>query len=483
MGKADFAVVGLAVMGENLALNVESRGWTVGVFNRTVGKVDNFINGRGKDKKFIGAQSLEELAASMKTPRKIMLMVKAGAAVDATIDSLLHYLEEGDVVIDGGNSNYLDSERRTKDLAEKGIYYVGCGVSGGELGALRGPSMMPGGNENAWPLVKDVLMSAAATADDGASCAAWMGKGGAGHFVKMVHNGIEYGDMQVICEAYQLLRDICDYDCDAMADVFAGWNKGRLSSYLIEITSEILAYKDEDGQPLVENILDKAGQKGTGKWTGIAALDDGVPVTLIVESVFARCISALKKRRRQASKIYGGLDADVAIDIKDFIASLEDAVFAAKLISYSQGFDLIKTVSEKFDWNINSADAARIWRSGCIIRSGFLDEIAKAFESGEANESLMFSSYYVYNIKRCVPSLRKVVAVAASCGVPVPALASALSYFDSFRTERLPANLLQAQRDYFGAHTYERIDQPEGRFFHTDWTGEGGDTASSTYSV
>ena len=483
MKKADFAIVGLAVMGENLALNIESRGWAVGVYNRTVSKVDNFMAGRGAGKNFVGARSVEELCDSLETPRKIMLMVKAGAAVDATIESFLPYLEEGDVIIDGGNSNFNDSDRRTKYLAEKGVSFVGCGVSGGELGALRGPSMMPGGNENAWNLVKDILGSAAAVAYDGEKCVTWIGGGGAGHFVKMVHNGIEYGDMQVICEAYQLMRDVCGFDADKMGDVFTSWNEGDLKSYLIEITSEILKYKDEDGEPLVNKIVDRAGQKGTGKWTGMAALDEGVPLTLIAESVFARCISANRDKRLTAFDIFADCGGSSNVKIDAFVNDLEKAVFAAKLISYSQGFDLIKSISDKNEWAINYSAVAKIWREGCIIRSVFLDEIAKSFASGEADESLMFSSYYVETLKKSIGSLRKVVSSAVLTGVPVPSLSSALAYFDSLREKSLPVNLLQAQRDYFGAHTYERLDDEAGKFFHTDWTGEGGDTASSTYSV
>ncbi len=481
MKKSDFAVVGLAVMGENLALNIESRGWKVSVFNRTTSKVDNFIQGRAKGKNFVGAQSVEELCDSLAAPRKIMLMVKAGWAVDATIESLLPHLDEGDIIIDGGNSNYTDSERRMKELAEKGISFVGCGVSGGELGALRGPSMMPGGNAQAWESVQPILESAAAKADDGESCVAWMGTGGAGHFVKMIHNGIEYGDMQVICEAYQLLKDVAGKNHDEMASTFTGWNAGKLSSYLIEITADILGYKDEDGEALVTKILDRAGQKGTGKWTGITALDEGIPLTLITESVFARCISSFKETRKQASSVYGSPFNQIDIDQESFTNDLRDALFAAKLISYSQGFDLIKTISDKLDWGINSASAAKIWRAGCIIRSSFLNDIAQAFDGGA--ESLMFSDFYVKNLKETIPALRRIVGQAVMAGVPVPSLSAALGYFDSFTTETLPANLLQAQRDYFGAHTYERIDAEPGKFHHTDWTGEGGDTASSTYDV
>ena len=480
MNKADFAVVGLAVMGENLALNIESRGYTVAVFNRTTEKVTNFIDGRASGKKFIGCFSPEELCQNMASPKKIMLMVKAGAPVDATIETLLPFLEEGDIIIDGGNSNFEDSQRRFEYLKAKNISFVGCGVSGGELGALNGPSMMPGGDVKAWDVLQPIFESAAARAGNNEPCCAWIGHGGAGHFVKMVHNGIEYGDMQVICEAYQLMKDCCQFGNGIIGTIFDEWNNGDLSSYLVEISAEIIKYKELDGKFLLDSILDTAGQKGTGKWTGITALNEGIPLSLIAESVFARCISAQKETRFRASTIYSGPQHPKST-LK--VSDVGKAIFAAKLISYSQGFELISTSSKINDWDIDSAKVAEIWRGGCIIRSTFLDDIASAFRTEDDLPSLMFSTYYKQKLKETIPALRLVVSEAVKYGIPVPSLSAAISYFDSLRTRRLPANLLQAQRDYFGAHTYERTDAPRGEFFHTNWTGQGGDTVSTGYNV
>jgi 6-phosphogluconate dehydrogenase len=480
MSQADFAVIGLAVMGENLALNIESRGYQVAVFNRTTEKVTTFIEGRAKNRNFVGAYSLEELCQQLSSPKKVMLMVKAGAPVDATIEKLLPFLEDGDIIIDGGNSNFEDSQRRFEFLKSQKISFVGCGVSGGELGALRGPALMPGGDIDAWEIVRPIFEKASARAGDNEPCCAWIGHGGAGHFVKMVHNGIEYGDMQIICEAYQLIKDCCRFGNGIIGTIFEEWNKGDLSSYLIEITAEIVKYKDDDGRFLLDLILDTAGQKGTGKWTGITALNEGIPLSLIADSVFARCISAQKETRFKASTIYTSpQNLKSSLNVSD----IGKAIFAAKLISYSQGVELISASSALNRWEIDNARVAEIWRGGCIIRSTFLDEIALAFRSEENLPSLMFSIYYKKKLKETIPALRLVVAEAVKYGIPVPALSAAISYFDSLRTRRLPANLLQAQRDYFGAHTYERVDAPRGEFYHTNWTGDGGDTVSTGYNL
>ena len=478
---ADIGLIGLAVMGENFVLNMESKGFTVAVFNRTTNKVDNFMNARGKGKNFIGAHSLEEFVNSIGRPRKVMMLVKAGQPVDDFIEKLIPLMDKGDVIIDGGNSHYPDTIRRTKYVESKGLLFVGTGVSGGEEGALKGPSLMPGGSPAAWPLIKEIFQAASAKVDDGSPCCEWVGENGAGHFVKMVHNGIEYGDIQIICEAYHLMKVLLGISDDEMTNVFTEWNKGKLDSYLIEITRDILAYKDEDGQPLVEKILDTAGQKGTGKWTGIAALDKGIPLTLIGEAVFSRCLSAQKDLRVKASKFLTGPTPAFKGDKKQFISDLEDALYGAKIISYAQGYNLMMAAAEEYKWNLNYGGIALMWRGGCIIRSAFLGDIKKAFDKNPSLENILLDPFFKEQVEKAQSGWRRVCATAIENGIPVPALTSALCYFDGFRTERMPANLLQAQRDYFGAHTYERIDQPRGKFFHTNWTGHGGNTASTTY--
>ncbi len=482
MNKADIGLIGLAVMGENLVLNMESKGFTVAVFNRTTSKVTDFINGRAKGKNIIGTYSIEELCASLSKPRKVMLMVKAGQPVDDFIEKLLPHLEEGDVIIDGGNSHFPDTARRCKYVESKGLLYIGTGVSGGEEGALNGPSMMPGGSPAAWPIVKPILQSICAHVGDD-PCCDWVGEGGAGHFVKMVHNGIEYGDMQLICEAYQLMRDVLGMSADEMHEVFAEYNKTELDSYLIEITRDILAYKDTDGAPIVNKILDTAGQKGTGKWTGIAALDEGIPLTLIGEAVFARCLSAMKEERVNASKVFPHEKPVFEGDKKAFIEDIRKALYAAKIISYAQGYTLMRSAAKTYGWKLNYGGIALMWRGGCIIRSVFLGKIKEAFDKNPELSNLLLDPYFEETIKTLVPAWRNVAATAIRCGVPVPAMCSALNYFDGYTTENLPANLLQAQRDYFGAHTYERVDQPRGEFFHTNWTGHGGDVSATQYVV
>ena len=481
--KADIGLVGLAVMGENLVLNMESKGFTVAVFNRSTDKVDNFVNGRGKGKNIIGNHSLEELVNSLKSPRKVMLMVKAGKPVDDFIELLIPHLDKGDIIIDGGNTHFPDTNRRTAYLESKGLLYIGTGVSGGEEGALLGPSIMPGGSKAAWPFVKDIFQSIAAKVDGGTPCCDWVGENGAGHFVKMVHNGIEYGDMQLICEAYQVMRDLLGMSADEMHKVLKEWNEGELDSYLIEITRDILGFKDEDGKPMVDKILDTAGQKGTGKWTGVTALDLGVPLTLIGESVFSRCLSAQKDERVVASKILSGPKPTFNGDKKQFIEDLRKALLASKIVSYAQGYVLMRAAAEEYGWHLNNGGIALMWRGGCIIRSVFLGKIKEAFDKNPELNNLLLDDYFKTKIMDADASWRRVVATATMNGIPVPALSSALSYFDGYRCERLPANLLQAQRDYFGAHTYERIDRPRGEFFHTNWTGRGGTTASTTYNV
>ncbi len=480
---ADIGLIGLAVMGENLVLNMESKGYTVAVFNRTVEKVDVFINGRAKDKNIIGTHSIEEFIKSIKKPRKVMLLVKAGKAVDDFIDKLIPHMEKGDIIIDGGNTHFPDTNRRTEYVESKGLLYIGTGVSGGEEGALRGPSIMPGGSKDAWQEVKPIFQDIAAKMDDGSPCCDWVGEKGAGHFVKMVHNGIEYGDMQLICEAYYIMKELLGMTSDEMHEVFKEWNKGELDSYLIEITRDILAFKDDDGTPLVENILDTAGQKGTGKWTGIAALEHGVPLTLIGEAVFARCLSAQKEERVKASRELKGTQKNFTGDKKAFIEDIKYALYASKIVSYAQGYLLMRTAAKEYGWNLNYGGIALMWRGGCIIRSVFLGKIKEAFDKNPSLENLLLDPYFKNIVISAQNSWRKVISTAALNGIPVPALAAALAYFDGYRSERLPANLLQAQRDYFGAHTYERVDKPRGEFFHTNWTGRGGDTSSSTYTV
>ena len=482
--KADIGLIGLAVMGENLVMNMESKGFTVAVYNRTTSKVKNFVEGRAKGLNIIGTYSLEELVANLKKPRRVMMMVKAGAAVDQLIDQLIPLLEKGDILIDGGNSHFPDTIRRTQYVESKGLLYIGTGVSGGEEGALKGPSMMPGGSPAAWPFVKDVFQAICAKVEDGSPCCDWVGENGAGHFVKMVHNGIEYGDMQLICEAYQLMRDGLGMSADEMHEVFKAWNETELDSYLIEITRDILAYKDTDGQPIVDKILDTAGQKGTGKWTGIAALDEGVPLTLIGEAVFARCLSAMKEERVEAAKAFP--KAGVQIECADraaFIEKVRKALYASKIISYAQGYTLMRAAAKTYGWNLNYGGIALMWRGGCIIRSVFLGKIKEAYDKDPQLQNLLLDPYFGETIKALVPAWRDVVAEAVRHGIPMPAFSSALSYFDGYTTEKLPANLLQAQRDYFGAHTYERLDSPRGQFVHTNWTGHGGTTSASTYTV
>jgi len=479
---ADIGLIGLAVMGENLVLNMENKGFTVAVYNRTVSKVDDFVNGRGKGKKFIGTHSVEELCKSLKRPRKVMMLVKAGEAVDDFIEQLIPFLEPGDVIIDGGNTHFPDTIRRTAYVESKGLLYIGTGVSGGEEGALRGPSIMPGGSPPAWELLKPIFQAICAKAD-GAPCCDWVGENGAGHFVKMVHNGIEYGDMQLICEVYQIMKDLLGMSALEMHEVFKEWNEGELDSYLIEITRDILAYKNEEGEVVVDKILDTAGQKGTGKWTGVAALDLGVPLTLIGESVFARCLSAQKEERVAASKELTGPKPAFTGDKATFINDLKNALYASKIVSYAQGYLLMREAAKEYKWNLNNGGIALMWRGGCIIRSVFLGKIKEAFDRNPELTNLLLDPFFKEKVTASQESWRKVVTAAVMNGIPVPALCSALTYFDGYRTERLPANLLQAQRDYFGAHTYERIDRPRGEFFHTNWTGRGGNTAASTYVV
>lgn len=483
MKKADIGLIGLAVMGENIVMNMESKGFTVAVYNRTTSKVDDFVNSRAKGKSIIGTHSVEELADSLSKPRKVMMLVKAGDPVDSFIEQLLGVLEPGDVIIDGGNSHYTDTIRRCAYVESKGLLYIGTGVSGGEEGALKGPSMMPGGSEAAWPLVKPIFQAICAKVEDGSPCCDWVGQNGAGHFVKMVHNGIEYGDMQLICEAYQLMKDMLGMSADEMHEVFAQWNTTELDSYLIEITRDILSRKDEDGQPLVDKILDTAGQKGTGKWTGISALDEGVPLTLIAEAVFARCLSAMKDQRVEADAAFKIKRSVYNGDKKAMIEDIRKALLASKIISYAQGYVLLKSAAKTYGWNLAFGSIALMWRGGCIIRSTFLGKIKEAFDSNPDLSNLLLDPYFKNTILNLIPSWRCVVANAALCGIPAPTFSSALSYFDGYTSSRLPANLLQAQRDYFGAHTYERVDQERGKFFHTNWTGEGGSTSATTYTV
>ena len=488
--QADIGLVGLAVMGQNLVLNMNDHGYTVAVYNRTTSKVDDFLGDAAAGRETIlGAYSPEELAGMLKRPRKIMLMVKAGEVVDKFIDALLPFLEEGDIIIDGGNSHFPDSTRRTQQLKEKGIRFIGTGVSGGEEGARTGPSIMPGGNPEAWPLVKEILQAIAAKTDDGQVCCEWVGQEGAGHYVKMVHNGIEYGDMQLICEAYQLMLQGLGMDHDEIGSVFDRWNSGRLESYLIEISAEIMRYRDSDGKPLVSKILDTAGQKGTGKWTGINSLELGVPVTLIGEAVFARALSAMKEERLRASKVISGtgtspIPGDPSPGKKDaFVKDLEEALFAAKIVSYTQGYMLMREAAREYGWKLNYGAIALMWRGGCIIRSSFLGNIKEAFDREPELDNLLLDPWFQEVIESAQGGWRRVVAAAVGAGIPVPALSSALAFLDGYRSERLPANLLQAQRDYFGAHTYERSDKPRGEFFHTNWTGSGGNVAAGTYDV
>ena len=486
--KADIGMIGLGVMGENLALNMESRGFTVAVYNRTVpgleeGVVGRFMEGRGKGKRFVGADTLEGLARSLAAPRKIMMMVKAGPPVDELIGTMAPLLDKGDILIDGGNSHFTDTIRRTRDLEAKGLLFVGTGVSGGEEGALLGPSIMPGGSPAAWPHIKPIFQAIAAKAPDGTPCCDWVGNDGAGHFVKMVHNGIEYGDMQLICEAYQIMKELLGMDAPGMHEVFKEWNAGELASYLIEITADILAFKDGDGRPLVEKILDTAGQKGTGKWASQVSLDLGVPLTLISEAVFARCLSAMKDERVGASKVLRGPVPAFAGDRGAFLADLGQALYVSKIISYAQGYAMMKEAAGEFHWDLNYGGIALLWRAGCIIRSAFLDKIKAAFDADPRLSNLLLDPFFRARFETSQDAWRRVVSAAVTNGVWIPAMATALNFYDGYRSSRLPANLLQAQRDYFGAHQYERVDQPRGGFFHTNWTGRGGKTASSTYTA
>ena len=479
---ADIGLIGLAVMGENLVLNMESKGYTVAVYNRTTEKVDHFVNGRGSGKKFIATHTIAEFCRAIRRPRKVMMLVKAGPAVDDLIEQLLPHLEAGDVIIDGGNTHFPDTIRRTKYVESKGLFYIGTGVSGGEEGALNGPSMMPGGSTAAWPLVKPIFQSICAKAD-GMPCCDWVGEDGAGHFVKMVHNGIEYGDMQLICETYQIMKDLLGMSNAEMHDVFAKWNEGDLDSYLIEITRDILAYRDDTGAYTLDYILDAAGQKGTGKWTAIAALDEGVPLTLITEAVFARSLSAMKEERVAASAELSGPKKTFAGDRAAFLSDLHDALYAAKIVSYAQGYALMRQAAHTYGWNLNNGGIALMWRGGCIIRSVFLGKIKEAFDRMPNLTNLLLDPFFKEKVLTAQSGWRSVVASAVTNGIPVPSMSAALSYFDGYRTERLPANLLQAQRDFFGAHTYERVDRERGTFFHTNWTGKGGDTSASTYTA
>jgi 6-phosphogluconate dehydrogenase len=466
---SDIGVAGLAVMGENLVLNMANHGFSVSVYNRTHSKVETFLKGRAKGRLIYGFPGLREFIQSLSRPRRVMMMLKAGHAVDEFIDLLLPYLEPGDILIDGGNSNYQDTARRVMYLEKRGIHCIGCGVSGGEEGALKGPSLMPGGSAAAWPSVDPLLTAIAARAADGSPCCTWMGGGSAGHFVKMVHNGIEYGDMQLICEAYHLMKDLLGLTVDDLAQVFGNWQKGRLESYLIEITGKIMSYRDETGEPLIDRILDTAGQKGTGKWTAIAALDYGVPLGLISESVYARCLSARREERLTASRLLSGPMKVRSPEREDFLIDLEKALFSARCISYAQGFSLLRAASTHHGWDLPLSAIARVWRAGCIIRSAFLNQIAEAFNREPQPENLLFDPYFLKTVTEDHLGLRRCIATAVTHGIPLPSHASALSYYDGLRNDRLPANLLQAQRDFFGAHTYERIDRPRGEFFHTNW--------------
>lgn len=480
---ADIGIIGLAVMGQNLALNMDDHGFTVAVFNRTVEKVDRFMANEARGTKIIAAQSLEELIGALKKPRRVMLMVKAGPPVDEMIEKLTPLMEREDILIDGGNSHYQDSTRRMKELADKGLLFIGTGVSGGEIGARYGPSIMPGGSPAAWPYVKPIFQAIAAKVADGSPCSDWVGEEGAGHFVKMVHNGIEYGDMQLVAEAYDLMRNALGMPMEDIGDVFSSWNTGQLNSYLVEITADILRFKDDDGAPLLDKILDAAGQKGTGKWAAAAALDFGIPLTLIGEAVFARDLSAFKADRVAASAQIGSPIPSFEGDQPAFVDELGQALFASKIVSYAQGYMLMRAASKELGWNLAYGNIALMWRGGCIIRAAFLDDIKTAFDRKPDLLNLLLDPFFISRMREALPGWRRVVAAAASLGIPLPAMSSALAFYDGYRRERLPANLLQAQRDYFGAHTYERVDRPRGEFFHTNWTGEGGDITAGSYNA
>jgi len=483
MGKADIGLIGLAVMGQNLVLNMNDHGFKVAVFNRTTSVVDEFLEGGAKGTDIVGAHSLEEFVGLLAKPRRVMLLVKAGQPVDAFIDRLIPLLKAGDIIIDGGNSNYNDTIRRTAHVESKGLLYIGTGVSGGEEGARKGPSIMPGGSPAAWPHVQPIFQAVSAKVDDGSPCCEWVGENGAGHFVKMVHNGIEYGDMQLICEAYQLMKEGLGLDHDQMHATFAEWNEGELDSYLIEITRDILGFRDEHGEPVVEKILDTAGQKGTGKWTAMSALEMGIPLTLIAEAVLARCLSALKDERVAAARVLTGPNAAFHGDVNSFLDDLRRALYASKIVSYAQGYMLMRAAATEYGWNLNNGGIALMWRGGCIIRSAFLGKIKEAFDNDPDLTNLLLDPYFNDAVENAQAAWRRVVSKSVQMGVPVPAMSSGLAFFDGYRNGRLPANLLQAQRDYFGAHTYERVDRPRGEFFHTDWTGRGGDVTARTYQA
>jgi 6-phosphogluconate dehydrogenase len=481
MKKADIGMIGLAVMGENLVMNMASKGFFVSAFDIDSKRVLDFTEGRAKGKTIQTYTNLKDFVSSLEKPRKIMMMIRAGSPVDQVIDQLIPLVDQGDIIIDGGNSNYQDSTRRTEYLKQKGIHFIGSGVSGGEEGALNGPSIMPGGSPEAWEPIKPIFQAISADVN-GDKCCEWIGENGAGHFVKMVHNGIEYGDIQLITEAYQLMRDLLQLSHDDMSEIFKAWNQTELDSYLIEITGEILAVKDTDGEPLVSKILDKAGQKGTGKWTAITSLEENVALTMITEAVYARIISSQKDERVEAAKAYPKTIKPYVGNKLSFIEDIRKALYAAKIISYAQGYDLMRAAAKTYNWNLNYSGIAKIWRGGCIIRSAFLNNIKEAYEKNPELPNLIMDDFFKNQMKDLLDSWRKVVGTAVINGIPTPAMSSALSYFDSYTTASLPANLLQAQRDYFGAHTYERVDQPKGKFFHTNWTGRGGDTSSTTYN-
>jgi 6-phosphogluconate dehydrogenase len=485
MNKAHIGLIGLGVMGQNLVLNMNDHGFKVAVFNRTLTKVDDFLNKGAKGTQVIGTHSLEEFISTLIKPRCVMLMIQAGKAVDDIIELLLQYLEPGDIIIDGGNSNFIDTIRRTTYVESKNLLYIGTGISGGEEGARHGPSIMPGGSPTAWPHIKHIFQAIAAKVKrpDGGedACCDWVGENGAGHYVKMVHNGIEYGDMQLICEAYHLLKEGLGMSSPLMRDVFDEWNKGKLESYLIEITRDILGYKDQDGTPLVEKILDVAEQKGTGKWTGISALDIGIPLTMVVEAVFSRALSSLKNERTTAAGVLSGPNPRIKGDPEASIRDLELAVYGSKIMSYTQGYMLFKAAAKEYGWNLNYGGIALMWRGGCIIRSAFLGKIKEAFDINPSLENLLLSPYFTKQVVSAQAGWRRVIAKAIKAGIPTPTMSSALAFFDGYRHERLPANLLQAQRDYFGAHTYQRVDKPRGEYFHTNWTGHGGDVTSTVW--
>ena len=479
MTVADIGLIGLAVMGQNLVLNMDDHGYTVAVYNRTTARTTEFLDGPARDTRVIGVTTLEDLVATLRRPRRIMLMVKAGRAVDETIRRLIPLLDEGDIVIDGGNSHFEDSTRRTRELREAGLRFVGTGISGGEEGARHGPSIMPGGDADAWPEVKGVLQTIAARVADGTPCCDWVGPGGAGHYTKMVHNGIEYGDMQVIAEAYHLMKAGIGLSHTEMASVFRGWGRGLLDSYLIDITADILDHTGERGEPTLETILDAAGQKGTGKWTVISSLELGYPMTLVAEAVYARVVSALRDQRIEAASVLGGEERPPRAFGANFVEAIHDALYASKIVSYAQGFMLLGAAATEYGWDLDYARIARLWREGCIIRAAFLDDIAAAFDDRVDLPSLLLAPFFTEDLRRAESGWRRVVTAAVGAGIPVPAYSSALAFYDAYRSARLPANLIQAQRDYFGAHTYERIDRPRGEFFHTDWTGGGAITSGS----